>query len=139
MQRIFEYRNSFVHEIGIEVNGSHMMRETLGPDQALNWCQFAIDCIIEIESRITTYAPTNFPNCLDERGYARNEIEVLDKVINLVEDEITYLFANKDRGQESWRKTLPMTRSAIAAESAMCGELYARFFENATPSRMVLR
>ena len=49
------------------------------------------------------------------------------------------MLGNKDRGFEGWQKALALSRSALAAESEMCGDLYARFFENATPVRMALR
>lgn len=139
LQRIFEFRNAFVHEIGIEISGSYVMRDTLSPGQALEWCRFAIGCIEDIESQITTHAPTNFPNCLDERGYAKSDVEALDEVIMMLEEEISRLFEQKDRGREHWLKALPRSRSAIEAESEMCGELYTRFFENATPVRLALR
>lgn len=139
LQRIFEFRNAFVHEIGIEVSGSYVMRETLGPSQALEWCRFAISCVEDIEAQITARAPSHFPNCLDERGYARSNIEGLNTLINELEDEITALFQNKDRREQQWRDALSLSRSAVSAESAMNGELYTRFFENATPVRMTLR
>ena len=108
LQRIFEFRNAFVHEIGIEVSGSYLMRETLVPSQALEWCMFAIACVEDIEAKITAYAPSHFPNCLDERGYARSDVEALDAVICSLEDEISALFENKDRGQEQWLRALPL-------------------------------
>jgi hypothetical protein len=138
LQRIFEFRNAFVHEIGIEISGSYMMRDTLGASQALEWCRFAIGCVEDIEAKITAHAPTHFPNCLDERGYARSDVEALGNVIKALEDEISSLFESKDRGQDHWLKALPLSRDAAVAESAMCGELYTRFFENATPVRMSL-
>lgn len=140
LQRIFEFRNAFVHEIGIEVAGSYLMRgTTLGPSQALEWCRFAIDCVKEIEAKITAHAPAHFPNCLDERGYARSDVEALDAIVNALEDEISTLFEKKDRGREQWIKALPKTRESIIAENEMCGELYTRFFENATPTKISLR
>lgn len=139
LQRIFEFRNAFVHEIGIEISGSYVMRDTLGPRQALEWCRFAIGCVEDIEAKITAHAPTDFPNCLDEGGHARSDVEALGTVIKALEDEVSDLFENKDRGQEHWLRALPLSREAAIAESEMCGELYTRFFENATPVRMSLR
>lgn len=139
LQRLFEFRNAFVHEIGIEVSGSYVMRETFGPSQALEWCRFAINCVEDIEAQITAFAPSHFPNCLDERGNARSDVEALDALISTLEEEITTLFQHKDRGEQHWREALPLSQSAAKAESAMNGELYTRFFENATPVRMALR
>lgn len=139
LQRIFEFRNAFVHEIGIEVSGSYVIRETLGPSQALEWCRFAISCLEDIESQITAFAPPHFPNCLDERGNARSDVDGLDTLIRDIEEEITTLFQNKDRGEQHWRNALPLSQAAMKAESSMNGELYTRFFENATPVRMALR
>lgn len=139
LQRIFEFRNAFVHEIGIEISGSYLMRDALGPSQALEWCRFAISCVEDIESMITAHAPSHFPNCLDERGYAKSDVEALDTVIKNLEEEISTLFENKDRGRGLWLKSLPKSRAAIELENEMCGELYTRFFENATPVRLSLR
>lgn len=139
LQRIFEFRNAFVHEIGIEVSGSYVMRETLGPSQAIEWCRFAISCVEDIEAEITAHAPAHFPNCLDERGNARSDVDALDTLIAALEDELTTQFSAKDRGEASWLAALPLSREALKAESYMNGELYTRFFENATPVRMALR
>lgn len=139
LQRIFEFRNAFVHEIGIEISGSYMMRDTLGPGQALEWCRFAIGIIEDIEAQMTAHAPAHFPHCLDERGYAKSNVEALDLAITTLEDEISGLFEQKDRGREHWLKALPQSKAAIEVENEMCGELYTRFFENATPVRLSLR
>ncbi len=139
LQRIFDFRNAFVHEIGIEISGSYVMRDILGASQALEWCRFAIDCVRCIEAEITTHAPNHFPNCLDERGYARSDAEALDRVIETLEEEISTIFENKDQGHEQWLEALSKTRAAAVSENKMSRELYTRFFENATPVRMSLR
>jgi hypothetical protein len=125
LQRIFEFRNAFVHEIGIEISGSYVMRDTLSPGQALEWCRFAIGCIEDIESQITTHAPTNFPNCLDERGYAKSDVEALDEVIMMLEEEISRLFEQKDRGREHWLGVTPITVSDRGRERNVRRALYS--------------
>lgn len=139
LTRIFEFRNAFVHEIGIEVSGSYLMRDGLNAETASEWCQFAIRCVRELEALITHHAPPHFPNCIDEHGRARNDIEGLDGFISATELELTHAFENKDRGLEGWRKALKLSRAALIAESDMCGDLYTRLFENATPVRTALR
>lgn len=139
LSRIFEFRNAFVHEIGLDVRGSYSMRDGLTAGTASDWCQFAIRCVRELEAPITAHAPSHFPNCIDEYGHARNDLEGLDAFIAATEADLTRAFESKDRGLAGWHKALPLSRVALATESEMCGDLYTRLFENAAPARTALR
>jgi len=142
VERLFDFRHSLVHEIGIATMGHPNIRDSWSPEEARAIGKVVASLMYGVEAALTRYAPRLFPNLLTEERWPVGSTASL-------RDEFLRLDAIADRDVSTWEwddnHTIGAWRLArekfedyLAAEEkfiSTAGMLHWRYFDARTPLR----
>jgi hypothetical protein len=148
LQRVFEYRNSIVHEIDFSTIGPWLVRSSIDVEEARNMGMVVRNVIEAIETQLSRSTPKGFPNRLDEDLLPEDELEYLDQQIVALEDEITAAirayrtYRGKGDRAEDWLGALEASRSCQQSELDFISNadfIVTRHFDFKRPLKIALR
>jgi hypothetical protein len=122
LQKIFDFRNSIVHEIDYSTIGPWLVRDSIDIAEARDMGSIVRGVIEAIETTLSQSAPKEFPNRLDSTLVPENELEYLDREIEKLEDEITAAIrtyradAGRDTSVDDWMGALAVARASQQTE-----------------------
>ncbi|MBO1908458.1 hypothetical protein J4G37_26660 [Microvirga sp. 3-52] len=150
LEELFVFRNTLVHEIGIQTLGHRNIREAWSPDKAISYGRLVLSLIMEIERALFEKGPSDFPNLVQPDGTPVSELKVLEKEIARLEAKLTKVhndFSESNSVTDSDTSEL-MDALSKSSESTRAEDhylahaplLHSRYIDLRTPLRtMVLR
>jgi hypothetical protein len=148
LQRVFEYRNSIVHEIDFSTIGPWLVRNSIDVDEARDMGSTVRNVIEAIEKQLSRSTPKGFPNRLDEGLLPEDELEYLDQQIAELENEITMKIRDYRTGTgkgdraEDWLGALEASRLCQQTELDFISNadfIVTRHFDFKRPLKIALR
>ena len=145
VQRMFRFRNELAHEVSISIVGHLNIRDSWTPDQAEEVGSIALRIMQRLERVLTAFAPSDFPNLLDDDGYPRSEVERLEQEITRLEGEIQTALIREDQEASvqaaSWSKVCSAYQDAYEAQTRFIDRadfLHLRYLDLRTPLKLAL-
>jgi hypothetical protein len=106
LDEIFEERNRLVHEIGLSRIGHQSLRYVWEPSRAVEFGKAVVAAMKLVETKITQHSPKDFPNRLDEEGFAEDELEKLKEAITAVIKELDEMFTGSEGIEKLWKEAM---------------------------------
>jgi hypothetical protein len=145
LDRLFQFRHTLVHEIGIDTMGHMNVRDGWSPEEAARFGGLVASLMRGIEAAITRFGPKLFPNMLTEDGYPVSPVTQLeDEVARIdaaLDPKIVNFEWNNDGTGDLWRAARGKFVEYVAAEEEFvtrAGILHWRYHDARTPLRRLL-
>lgn len=140
---LFDYRHRLVHEIDIFKVGPYALRDNLGPKEASRFGKMCRQLMRILEAELTRSAPADFPNLLDAEQLPRDQTQILDAKIGLMEALLESQLEHADQSdRDFWQHALSEADSMMAAHDSFLREagcIYDRYFDYRRPLMVSLR
>ena len=119
VENLFRFRHVLVHEIGIATMGHPNIRDAWWPRRARETGAIVSSLICGIEAALTRFAPSLFPNLLDEHRWPISAADALENEMHRLDGLVQAAmigWPGHEQTPEKWKKAQARFASYLAAE-----------------------
>lgn len=146
LERLFEFRNTLVHEMNLNVVGHPNIRDSWSPDTALAAGELVLSTMRGIEAAFTQHGPRGLPNILAATGEPENPLPLLEQELRALEARVDQLaqtveWGDVDRAQCDWQEAVRLAGQSYKADMHFvesAGFLHSRYIDLKTPLKLQL-
>ncbi|MHB2207768.1 hypothetical protein [Methylobacterium sp. CM6257] len=146
LEDLFRFRNTLVHEIGVEVLGHANIREGWDPGTSIEKLSLTLRLIRGIERAILDFGPSDFPNRVTETGIPIPQLDMLMGKLDNLETKLRKTLANTsimtwDGQHDAYEKAQDLFHQSVAEEEHFITYtplLHSKYMDQKTPLKVKL-